>query len=462
MKKNLHFIFLLIIVLVFYSIAQGQVHLLLTEAVVTPTSDEFIEIYNPTGVPVDLTNYYLSDDEDYALYPGTFGAGPAPSITSSDFIVQFPPGAVINPGQVVVVAFDGALFLIAFGMLADYEIKGTDPVTPDMLPSNLGASAGLTNSGENACLFYWDGLSDLVLDVDMVNIGTPSSTNDIANKTGVAVDGPDADTLTTIYLPDAYTMPQQLSDPGFGFSTKRILLEGPHEINVGGNGLTGHDETSENILVTWDTLYVAPDPWVVGPGVPVELVSFSASVNGNSVKLSWITATELNNFGFEIQRAQVNSVFEKIGFVNGNGSTTEVQHYSYTDKNLQEGNYTYRLKQVDLDGSFEYSKVVEVELTTPIEFELSQNYPNPFNPVTAIRYSLPEAGDVKLNVYNLLGEQVAELVNEYKEAGVHTISFSAVGGSDSRGNALQLESGVYIYKLESNGFIQSRKMTLIK
>jgi len=416
MKKNLLFLLLLICAFVFNN-TLAQVHLLLTEALVTPTSDEYIEIYNPTPSPVDLTNYYLSDDEDYALYPGTFGAGPAPAIGTTDFIVQFPPGAMINPGQVVVVAFDGALFLISFAVLADYEIKATDPVTPDMLPSNLGVSAGLTNSGENACLFYWDGLTDLVSDVDMVNIGTPSSTNDIANKTGVSVDGPDGDTTPTMYLPDAYTMPQQLSDPGFGFSTKRILLEGPHEINLGGNGINGHDETTENILVTWDTLYIPPDPGVVGPGVPVELVSFSASVDNNNVTL-----------------------------------TTEINHYAFTDENLREGSYTYRLKQVDLDGTYEYSSIVNVDIITPIEFELSQNYPNPFNPSTTIKFSIPEGSQVSLRIYNSLGQEIKELVNRFMEAGVHTVNFNAVG----------LNSGMYFYKLNAGEFNQVRKMTLIK
>jgi hypothetical protein len=433
----------------------AQVHLLLTEAVVTPTSDEYLEIYNPTGAPVDLTNYYLSDDEDYALYPGTFGAGPAPVIGSSDFIVQFPPGAIINPGQVVVVAFDGALFLITFAVLAvlaDYEIKATDPATPDMLPSNLGATAGLTNSGENACLFYWDGLTDLVSDVDMVNIGTPSSTNEIGNKTGVAVDGPDGDTTPTPYLPDAYTMPKQPSDPGFGFSTKRVILEGANEVNTGGNGITGHDETTENIIVTWDTLYVPPDPGVVGPGVPVELVSFNASTDGNSVTLSWITATELNNSGFEIQRSIDAEVWENIGFVRGNGTTTEINYYSYSDENLTEGSYAYRLKQVDLDGTYEYSNIINVEILTPIEFELSQNYPNPFNPSTTIKFSIPEGSQISLKIYNSLGQEVKALVNKFMEAGVHKINFDATG----------LNSGMYFYRLDAGEFTQVRKMTLIK
>jgi len=224
--------------------------LLLSELMVTPTSDEFIEIYNPTGSPINLENYYLSDDEDYALLPGASGSGPAPTIGSSDFIAQFPTGISIAPGQVMVIAFDGARFTTTFGFSADFEIHGTDAGTVDLLGTDVGASAGLTNSGENVSLFYWDGLTDLVLDVDMMNVGTPSSTNDIGNKTGIAIDGPDADILTSSYLPDAGTMPQQSSDPGFGFSTKRILLENGHQIASGGNGILGADETSEDISTT--------------------------------------------------------------------------------------------------------------------------------------------------------------------------------------------------------------------
>ena len=156
-------------------------HLLLCEAVVTPTANEFIEIANPTASPVSLDDYYISDDADYALLPGAFGAGPAPVIGSSDFIVQFPPGATIPAMGVITIAFDGAGFATAFGTKADFEIHGTDAGTPDMLATNVGASAGLTNSGENAVLFLWDGASDLVTDVDMLNIGTPSAANSIAD-----------------------------------------------------------------------------------------------------------------------------------------------------------------------------------------------------------------------------------------------------------------------------------------
>jgi len=118
---------------------------------------------------------------------------------------------------------------------------------------------------------------------------------------------------------------------------------------------------------------------------------------------------------------------------------------------LQE-KYSYKLKQIDNDGQFEYSKAIEVDFGTPDKFELAQNFPNPFNPETAIRFSLPVAGSVKLTVYNLLGQEVKSLVNEYKESGTHIINF----------NASEFNNGVYIYKLEANGVTQTRKMTLIK
>ncbi len=452
MKKNLLSILFLYYAFILSTSTIAQEHLLLSEAVLTPPSGEYIEIYNPTGSTVDLTNYYLSDDEDYALYPGTFGIGPAPTIIPSDFIAQFPAGAEINAGQVLTIAFNDTGFFATFGLHADFEIQSTDAGTPDMLQSNVGASASLTNTGENACLFWWDGLTDLVSDVDMVNLGTPSSINDIGDKTGVEVDGPDADTLKTMYLADGYTMPQQPSDPGFGFSTKRELFEGVNEVNSGGNGVTGHDETTENILTTWDTIFVAPDPGVVGPGVPVELVLFTASVNENVVTLKWITATELNNSGFDILRSSQNDVWEKIAFVTGNGTKTEAHYYSFKDENLDVGKHSYRLKQIDFDGSYEYSHVVYVDVIVPIDFELLQNYPNPFNPSTTIKFAIPEASMVTLAVFNALGEEVALLVDSFMESGIYEVNFDAIG----------LNSGMYFYRIQAGDFNQVKKMTLLK
>lgn len=245
-------------------------HLLICEAVLTPTTDEYIEIVNPTGAPVALDDYYLSDDADYALLPGASGDGPAPDISDFDFIAQFPPGSSIPAGGVIVVAFDGAAFATAFGSSADFEILATDAGTPDMVATDVGPSAGLTNGGEMAVLFTWDGASDLVQDVDLVKLGTPSSSNDIPDKSAISVDGPDGDSVASTYAAEAATMPQQLGDPGSGFSTKRISLEGWAEI-AGGNGLTGDDESSEDIQVTWDSGDTAPDPGTCGPlALPVQ------------------------------------------------------------------------------------------------------------------------------------------------------------------------------------------------
>jgi len=192
--------------------------------------------------------------------------------------------------------------------------------------------------------------------------------------------------------------------------------------------------------------------------LPVELSSFSASIIGSSVKLNWETATEVNNYGFDVERKILKQVqndeanWEKIGFVNGNGNSNSPKSYSFADDNVASGKFSYRLKQIDNDGQFEYSKTIEVDLGAPKNFELSQNYPNPFNPATTIRYSLLEAGNVKLTLFNILGQEIKTLVNEFKEAGVHTINFSAG----------ELNSGIYIYKIEAGSFTQTRKMILIK
>ncbi|MGQ9642780.1 MAG: T9SS type A sorting domain-containing protein, partial [Ignavibacterium sp.] len=186
--------------------------------------------------------------------------------------------------------------------------------------------------------------------------------------------------------------------------------------------------------------------------VPVELTSFIASVNGNNVSLKWNTATEVNNSGFYVERKILNGEWKSIGFVPGAGTTTENRTYNFSDKNLTKGKYLYRLKQVDFNGTFEYSKIIEVDVVSPAKFELAQNYPNPFNPNTSISFTIPQSGNVKLSVYNLLGQEITTLVNEYKEAGTHNIEF----------NATNLNSGVYLYKLESNGLTLTKKMTLLK
>ena len=174
--------------------------------------------------------------------------------------------------------------------------------------------------------------------------------------------------------------------------------------------------------------------------------------------LNWKTATETNNKGFEVERQvsskqkSVSSQWEKIGFVGGYGTTTDPRSYSFTDQNLSSGNYEYRLKQIDFDGSYEYSNIVEVEVNAPLQFALSQNYPNPFNPSTQIEYTIPEDGYVSLKVYNALGQEVANLVNGIQKAGSHDVTF----------NASSVSSGVYYYRIESGENVSVKKMMVIK
>lgn len=188
--------------------------------------------------------------------------------------------------------------------------------------------------------------------------------------------------------------------------------------------------------------------------VPVELVSFSASVAVNVVTLSWSTATELNNHGFEIERSVDKANWITIGFKEGEGTTSEPQQYSYKDNLSEFGAATlyYRLKQFDFIGNYEYSNVIEIYLA-PSVFSLEQNYPNPFNPSTTISYQLPVNSIVSLKVYDIIGNEIATLVNEEKLAGKYEVEFSATVG---------YASGVYYYTLKAGEFIQSKKMILLK
>jgi hypothetical protein len=192
--------------------------------------------------------------------------------------------------------------------------------------------------------------------------------------------------------------------------------------------------------------------------IPVELVSFTSSIINNTVGLNWITATELNNSGFEIQRTRhterSRSVadWESIGFVNGNGTSTEVHNYSFVDSNPVTGISYYRLKQIDFDGSYEYSSIAEVVYGAIAVYSLEQNYPNPFNPTTKINYAIKEKGNVELKIFDLLGSEIATLVNEEKTPGNYEVFF----------DASNLSSGVYLYTIKSGSFVQTRKMLLMK
>ena len=232
-------------------------------------------------------------------------------------------------------------------------------------------------------------------------------------------------------------------------------------------GMRGDGGTFRTALHCWDPEYGADYAtninilnrvidWLVYGIVPVELTSFTASVNETDVTLNWVTATEINNQGFEIERAS-ESEFEKVGYIPGFGTTTEQHSYSFTDADLASGTYTYRLKQIDFDGSFSYSETVEVEVVIPNIYSLLQNYPNPFNPSTKITFSLAADSKVSLKIFDVLGQEVTSLINQDLSAGIHNYTF----------NATSINSGVYFYRIEATGvngteFVDVKKMILVK
>ena len=199
--------------------------------------------------------------------------------------------------------------------------------------------------------------------------------------------------------------------------------------------------------------------------IPVELISFTASLNNTSIQLNWQTATETNNSGFEILKSTDNNKFYQFGFVEGAGNSTSPEFYSFIDSEVKPGErYFYKLKQIDFDGTFAFSNTVEVDIPLPATFSLDQNYPNPFNPSTKISWQSPVGSWQTLKVYDVLGNEVLTLVNEYKPAGKYEVEFGR--------NLINqiLGSGIYFYQLQAGNpesssgqvFIETKKMLLLK
>jgi hypothetical protein len=207
----------------------------------------------------------------------------------------------------------------------------------------------------------------------------------------------------------------------------------------------GHINKNGSDIYLAGVLYTGP--------TPVELVAFNAKVRNNVVLLDWRTATEVNNYGFEIERSLDNEMWLKIGFVNGHGNSNSPKEYFFEDSKLSNNTYQYRLRQVDNDGSFAYSNIVKVNIDQlPNNFALNQNYPNPFNPGTKISWQSPVGSWQTLKVYDILGNEVATLVNEFREAEFYEVDF----------NASHLTSGIYIYKINVGNFSETKKMMLTK
>jgi len=250
----------------------------------------------------------------------------------------------------------------------------------------------------------------------------------------------------------------------------RMLSAGTYSFQFSADGY--YSKTIDNVVVNnFQTTIL--DVELIPDFIPVELISLTADADENSVILKWQTATETNNQGFQIERSQMSNVksqknWIQIGFVQGNGTTTEPMSYSFIDKNINSGSHQYRLKQIDFDGSFNYSNIVEVQISSPLEFSLEQNYPNPFNPSTKIKFTIPlnviasvakQSHLVTLKVFDILGNEIATLVNEEKPVGSYEVEFSSHSGLSG---IRALTSGIYFYKLQAGNFVQTKKMVYLK
>jgi len=212
-----------------------------------------------------------------------------------------------------------------------------------------------------------------------------------------------------------------------------------------------------------NTIFVLANATGGTNNLPVELSSFTAASSNGAIVLSWKTAVEIKNHGFDVERSADNKTWTKLTFVQGHGNSNSPKNYSYTDNTVgKAGKYYYRLKQLDNDGGYKYSSVAEAEFVVPDVYSLSQNYPNPFNPSTKINYSLPSDSRVTLDIYNILGVKVGQLVNQDQSAGYYSVAFSTSSLNKS------ITSGVYLYKITAvdkatgNSFSAIKKMMMLK
>jgi hypothetical protein len=246
------------------------------------------------------------------------------------------------------------------------------------------------------------------------------------------------------------TTPTGNTTPTFSAKTDFTVGTNPRHVSIGdlnGDGkpeIAATNTGSNNVSVLFNTVSLP---------LPVELASFTSSVNNNNVTLNWSTVQEQNNNGFEIERNSFGTGWKKIGYAEGHGTTNQSQNYIFKDNSLNTGRYSYRLKQIDYNGNFEYYELSnEVAIGVPNRYLLAQNYPNPFNPVSIINYQLAISSFVSLKVYDLAGKEVASLVNEVKDAGYYSVTF----------DAKNLSSGTYFYNLSTDKFSDVKKMVVLK
>ena len=376
----------------------------------------------PTVAPPGLTfPDYLGSGVGNDLFLTTNGEDDSASITPRQFTGSVYASFMINVGAAQTTG-DYFFALSTTGNAFDARVYARS--------SGAGFNLGITKANDAAISWgsavYTFGTTYLVVDKytfnagaldDQVSLFVYNTSLPITEPTPTI--GPITSTAT-----DAINLSRVILRQGSAANAPTLVIDGIYIDNVWNN----------NVL-------------------PVELSSFTSVISKRDVTLNWSTASETNNSGFEIERALVNGSYSKVGSVAGTGTTTSAVNYSFTDRNLSSGNYSYRLKQIDFNGNFEYFNLNnEVNVGIPTKFELSQNYPNPFNPSTSINFDLPSDGKVSIKLFDMSGKEVAVLVNEVKTAGYYSVNF----------NASSLSSGVYFYNITADNFTATKKMMLVK
>ena len=365
---------------------------------VSDANGEWFEIYNPGSVDVDIDGYTIKDD------------GSDSHVINNGGSLNIPAGGFIVLGNNSDATTNG-------GLTVDYQYTGFT----------------IANGADEIILLYTDGIT--VVD-EVWYDGGPN----FPDPTGASM------YLTDLTLDN---------NTGANWSTATV-----REGSFDGTG----------------TDYGSPGTLGSEAVFPVELTSFTATAMTKGVMLNWSTATEVNNYGFEIERSSspLGTISEKnnspsqaesdpsadgwetIGFIEGHGNSNSPKDYSFLDSDLISGKISYRLKQIDTDGAFEYSDVVTVASSRSAKYELLQNYPNPFNPSTLINYSLAKDSHVTITIYNTLGQKVAVLVNKKQTAGKYQVEFNASADGNN------LASGLYFYQLKTPSYTKTMKMILLR
>ncbi|GJQ62127.1 MAG: hypothetical protein SCALA702_11800 [Melioribacteraceae bacterium] len=397
---------------------------------------------NPAGI---LASVFYGFDNGYSIAEELTPGKGYWIKTSTSGLIMLPMPVVGKKGEEVNSPNADALYTIsvatADGAAGSYGLMlGIDPAATDGIDSDLGETElpPLPPAGVyDARMILPDGTTGSPADY---RTGDNNYTGQVTYTLKYQLGDGGASMTLDVDIPEIPgTVTMTVQDPFGGVLVNEVVNEGGGQVVVTNTSLT-----ELKLIVD----YNAP--------IPVELSSFAANVVGETIQLAWETATETNNKGFEVERSEDNAKFTKVGYIDGNGTTSEKQSYTFTDHHAVSGTYYYRLRQVDFDGTSSYSDAVEVDFV-PTEYSLGQNYPNPFNPSTRIKFAVPVDSKVTVTLYNMLGQKVQDIVSQNYSVGLHEVDF----------NASELSSGMYIYSITAQGvdgsnFVDTKKMMLMK